>query len=85
MRFKPLGKTHSIKLLVIEVRIITLVALIGGCLVGALVYTWFRPAHLAVVVGACSGLGFGLAKISQVPFSKEIFFSPLKGRVSFNP
>ncbi|CAM2009624.1 hypothetical protein APED_23430 [Acanthopleuribacter pedis] len=86
MRFKDLGKTHKFKLFTLEVRIIYLVSFVGGCLLSFLVFAWqLLPFPYIVNLTLFLLLSFAVGKVSEVPFSKEILYTKLKGRVSIDP
>ena len=85
MRFQYLGKTHRVRVFGLEIRVIYLVSLIGGFLVGTLLALWVQAASFALTIAASLGLAFLLAKVSEAPFCKEILTHPLKRRVSWDP
>lgn len=86
MRFKDLGKTHHVKLFHFEIRIIYLVSSGGGCLISFLVFAWeLLPFPYLLTLTLFLFLSFVLGKVSEVPFSKEIVYTKLKGRVSIDP
>lgn len=86
MRFQHLGKTHRIRLFTIEVRIIYVVSSVGGLMVGFLSFAWgLLPLPLGLNFMVTLSLSTFLAKVSEVPFSKEIIYTRLKGRVSLDP
>lgn len=86
MRFQHLGKTQKVKVLTAKLRIIHIVCTCFALMSSFLAYAWQvipLPYWATLSIFLASALFVG--KVSEVPFSKEILFTKLKGRVSFDP
>jgi len=86
MKYQHLGKTHYVHMATIKVSIMQIIVIVASLFIGFLIYAWkLIPLSLSGSWLLCYILGLLLSKGSEVPFCKECFFHPLKGRVSLDP
>jgi len=86
MIYKDLGKTHAIKIITMSVSVMHMVAFIASALCSFLAFAWHvTPFPLWLNFGLIFVVTLGVAKVSEVPFCKELFINQLKNRVSYDP